>query len=112
MTETRDTTVYIVYVTCPAPAVANEISRTLVDEQLAACVNVVPGLQSVYRWQGQVEVDEELLLLIKTTAARFESLKARVLALHPDELPEILAVRAANGLDGYLQWVKETTEPA
>ncbi|MDT0634983.1 divalent-cation tolerance protein CutA [Spectribacter hydrogenoxidans] len=112
MTETRDTAVYVVYVTCPAPAVASEISRTLVDEHLAACVNVVPGLQSVYHWQGQVEVDEELLLLIKTTADRFESLKARVLTLHPDELPEILAVRAADGLDGYLRWVKETTEPA
>lgn len=101
----------IVYVTCPDPAVGEKIAGKLVRERLAACVNVVPGLRSVYRWQGAIETGDEVLLLIKTTAQRFEALRERVLELHPDTVPEIVATPVVQGLDDYLQWVREETRP-
>lgn len=91
--------------TCPDAASAERIAKALVDEQLAACVNVLPGLRSTYRWQGTVERADELLLLIKTTRAVWPALQARLLELHPYELPELLAVEPADGLPAYLQWV-------
>ena len=91
--------------TCPDAASAERIAKALVDEQLAACVNVLPGLRSTYRWQGAVERADELLLLIKTTRAAWPALQARLLELHPYELPELLAVEPVDGLPAYLQWV-------
>lgn len=99
----------IAYVTCPDPGTGETIADKLVDERLAACVNVVPGLRSVYRWRGSIEIDEEVLLLAKTTAARFEALRERVSELHPDEVPEIVATPVVQGLDSYLQWVRDET---
>lgn len=99
----------IAYVTCPDAGTGETIAGELVAGHLAACVNVVPGLRSVYRWQGKVEVDDEVLLLIKTTAARFEALRERVRELHPDEVPEIVAAPVVQGLDAYLQWVRDET---
>lgn len=99
----------IVYVTCPDPETGETLAGKLVAEHLAACVNVVPGLRSVYRWQGKTEVDDEVLLLIKTAAARFDALRDRVLELHPDEVPEIVAAPVVQGLDTYLQWVRDET---
>lgn len=99
----------IVYVTCPDPQTGENIAGRLVDERLAACVNVVPGLRSIYRWRGSIEVDDEVLLLIKTTAARFDSLRERVRELHPDEVPEIVATPVVQGFDDYLQWVHDET---
>ena len=95
--------------TCPDPQTADVLARALVDERLAACVNVLPGVVSTYRWQGAVERDEEVLLLIKTTADRQDALVARLQALHPYELPEALAVEAVGGLAAYLAWVAEQT---
>lgn len=91
--------------TCPDAASAERIAEALVGEQLAACVNVFPGLRSTYRWQGAVERADELLLLIKTIRAAWPALQARLLELHPYELPELLAVEPADGLPAYLQWV-------
>ncbi|MCO5055142.1 divalent-cation tolerance protein CutA [Thermomonas sp.] len=91
--------------TCPDAASAERIAEALVGEQLAACVNVLPGLRSTYRWQGAVERADELLLLIKTIRAAWPALQARLLELHPYELPELLAVEPADGLPAYLQWV-------
>lgn len=96
--------VLIVHCTCP-PAHADTLARTLVDAQVAACVSALPGVRSTYRWQGQVCQDDEVLLLIKTTAARFEALRETLLAHHPYELPEILAVPVAAGHAAYLDWV-------
>lgn len=101
----------IVYVTCPDPGTGEDIAGRLVAEHLAACVNVVPGLRSVYRWRGKIEVDDEVLLLIKTAVARFEALRERVRELHPDEVPEIVAVPVTQGLESYLQWVRDETRP-
>ncbi|MCC7097672.1 MAG: divalent-cation tolerance protein CutA [Thermomonas sp.] len=96
--------------TCPDAASGERIAEALVDEQLAACVNVLPGLRSTYRWQGAVERADELLLLIKTTRAAWPALQARLLELHPYELPELLAVKPADGLPAYLQWVADAVQ--
>lgn len=95
--------------TCPDPTCADAIATALVDERLAACVSQLPGLRSVYRWDDKVERAEEVLLLIKTTGDRLPALTARVQALHPYELPELIAVEATGGLAPYLAWVAEQT---
>ncbi|MFC7301988.1 divalent-cation tolerance protein CutA [Cognatiluteimonas weifangensis] len=101
--------VLVCFCTCPDPASAQRLAEALVDERLAACVNQVPGLRSVYRWRGALERADEVLLLIKTTRERLPGLQARVLALHPHELPELVAVEVAGGLAAYLDWVAEGT---
>ena len=96
--------------TCPDAASAERIAVALVEEQLAACVNLIPGLRSVYRWQGVIERADEHLLLIKTTTGIYPALQARLLELHPYELPELLAVKPADGLLAYLQWVADAVQ--
>lgn len=104
--------VLVCYCTCPDPATADRIANTLVAEHLAACVNVLPGVRSVYRWQGAVEHADEVLLVIKTAADRLEALTARITSLHPAELPELIAVEAVGGLPAYLSWVANQTRGA
>ena len=99
----------IAFCTCPDADTATRIADALVGERLAACVNVLPAVQSVYRWQGAVERADELLLVIKTRAGRLPALSARIQSLHPHELPEVLAVEVAGGLPAYLQWVVAET---
>lgn len=100
-------TVLLCFCTCPDRPVADRLAETLVGEGLAACVNVVPGLHSVYRWQGTIERSDETLLLVKTTQAGLPALSERIVELHPYELPEIVAVEVAGGLSAYLDWVAE-----
>lgn len=102
----------LVYSTVPDADTANRIARTLVDEGLAACVSVLPGITSTYRWQDAIHVDAELLLMAKTTRERHDALAARLLELHPYELPEIIAVEAAAGHAPYLAWVARQTQLA
>lgn len=102
--------VLLCYCTCPDAASALRIAETLVGEKLAACVNRIPGIQSTYRWQGNVITDAEELLLIKTTAARFDALKERLLAMHPYDLPELMAVPVERGHEAYLDWVRSAGE--
>ena len=99
----------ICFCTCPDPDTAERIATALVDERLAACVNVLPGVRSVYRWQDAVERADEVLLLVKTVPDQFQRLKARLLALHPYELPEVLAVETDFGHPDYLLWVAAQT---
>lgn len=101
--------VFLILSTCPDADTAQRLARTLVEERLAACVSVLPGLVSTYRWQGQVEQAAEVQLLAKTTTDRRETLMARLAELHPYELPEILAVETAAGLPAYLDWVAAET---
>jgi periplasmic divalent cation tolerance protein len=101
----------ICFCTCPDPATAERIAGTLVAERLAACVNVLPGLRSVYRWKGAVERADEVLLLIKTRPDRYPALQDRVQELHPYELPELVAVETDSGLPAYLRWVVDETRP-
>jgi periplasmic divalent cation tolerance protein len=103
--------VLLAYSTCPDAASAETLAQALVDERLAACVNQVPGLRSTYRWQGQVEHADEVLLLIKTTADRLDAMTARLRELHPYELPELIAVEVRAGLPAYLDWVGMATAP-
>ena len=100
-------TVLLCYCTCPDAASAQMLAEALVGERLAACVNRIPAIASTYRWQGKVVTEHEELLLIKTTTAQFPALKQRLLALHPYELPELIAVPVAEGHGAYLDWVRD-----
>jgi periplasmic divalent cation tolerance protein len=100
--------VLVVLVTCP-PDKAEAIAQGLVEDRVAACVNVVPALRSVYRWKDGVQKDEEALLLVKTTRDRFDALKQAVLARHPYELPEVIAIPVDRGHAPYIDWVVEST---
>jgi periplasmic divalent cation tolerance protein len=103
------TDVLLVLVTTPSPEKAVEIARALVEERLAACGNVVPGLRSVFRWEGKVQEEGEALLLLKTTRARFEALRERVLSLHPYQVPEVIALPVDAGSAPYLAWIEAET---
>jgi periplasmic divalent cation tolerance protein len=94
-----------------APPDAERIARALVEERLAACVNVVPGVVSVYRWKGAVERENELMLVIKTMAAQLDALKARLVELHPYELPEVVVIPIGGGHAPYLAWLAEQVSP-
>lgn len=101
-------TALLVYSACPTADAARRIADVLVAERLAACVSVLPGMVSTYRWQGAVERADEVLLIAKTVAARREALQARLVELHPYELPEVIAVEAA-ALPAYLEWIVRET---
>ena len=101
-----------VVVLCTVPKDDSErIARTVVDERLCACVNVVPGLQSFFRWEGKVDTAEEQLLVVKTTADALELLQERLVALHPYDVPEVIALPIAAGLPAYLRWVVDSVQP-
>jgi periplasmic divalent cation tolerance protein len=99
----------VVLVTCPDRQAGETIGRILVEEHLAACTNVIPGVTSIYRWQGKVCRDREVLLLIKTRRSRFAALAGRVRELHSYAVPEIVAVPVAAGSPPYLAWVLDAT---
>ena len=97
----------VVYVTVGSPEEGDRLARALVEERLAACVNRIRPVQSVYRWQGKVEQSEEELLIIKTNERLFERLKKRVEELHSYSVPEIIALPILKGNESYLQWLSE-----
>ncbi len=99
------TDVRVVLVTAPDVAVAERMVRALVEEGLAACGNVVPGVRSIFRWQGEIRAESEVLVILKTTAGDAGRLTARVAALHPYDVPEVLALPVASGHEPYLAWV-------
>jgi len=92
--------------TCPDTRVADTIATALVEERLAACVNILPGAHSVYEWQGKVEKEQESVLLIKSREDRLNALEVRLLELHPYELPELIVVPLVGGLAPYLSWIE------
>ncbi len=87
---------------------AERLAEELVGRRLAACVNVLPGVRSIYRWKGAIEREEERLLLVKTRADRFEALREAILSLHPYEVPEVVAVPIEAGSAAYLRWLDES----
>jgi periplasmic divalent cation tolerance protein len=107
MSESSADPLLLCYCACPDQDSANRIAQALVTERLAACVSRLDGMASVYRWEGAVVSASEALLLIKTSAARFEAMKARVLALHPYEVPELLAVPVSASHAAYAAWVRQ-----
>jgi periplasmic divalent cation tolerance protein len=99
---------FIVLTTWPATSDAGAFARTLVDERLAACVNVLPQMQSTYRWKEAIESEAERQVVIKTTESRLAALEARIRDLHPYEVPEFLVVRAERGNEAYAAWVEDS----
>ena len=99
----------VVYVTAPAEE-ALQMARTLVEERLVACVNIVPGLRSIYWWQGKVEDEPEVLCIMKTQTSLFEALRDRVRELHSYEVEEIIALPIVAGNPPYLDWIKDNTK--
>jgi periplasmic divalent cation tolerance protein len=106
------TDLQIVLCTTPDRETAELIAGTLVSEQLAACVNILPGVTSMYRWHGTIEQNEELLLIIKTSRSVWPMLVAQIQALHPYELPEIVAVPIKTGEAEYIQWLENSIPSA
>ena len=101
----------LVFTTFPDAAKAREATRVLVGEGLVACGNLLPGVTSIYLWQGERQESEEVLALFKTGRASYPALETRLKALHPYEVPEIIAVELAAGLPAYLEWVAAGTRP-
>ena len=101
----------IVFVMAGNEAEASTIARTLVEEQLAACVNVIAPVRSIYRWRGAIEESNECLLLIKTSACHYTKLERRIKQLHSYEVPEIVAVPLVQGSKDYLKWIADSTKP-
>ncbi|MBI4343527.1 MAG: divalent-cation tolerance protein CutA [Candidatus Omnitrophica bacterium] len=101
--------VLLVLVTCPTPAVARRLARALLRQRLAACVNILPGVRSLFWWRGKVDQGKEVLLLIKTVRAHFPALRRRILSLHPYEVPEVIAFKIQAGHLPYLAWVASET---
>jgi periplasmic divalent cation tolerance protein len=94
--------------TAPSADKAAELARALVGEGLAACVNIVPGVRSIYAWKGEIVDDAEVLCVMKTRADRVEALRARLVALHPYEVPELVVLDVAGGHEPYLSWVESS----
>ncbi|GIL38615.1 divalent-cation tolerance protein CutA [Roseiterribacter gracilis] len=105
------TAAIFVYVTAPDLAAAEHIGTAIVEEGLAACANLLPGMRSIYRWKGAVERAEEIVLLLKTTPSRFDALEARVRDLHPYETPCVVALPISHGSAPYLDWIVDETSP-
>jgi periplasmic divalent cation tolerance protein len=96
----------LVISTCAAEADAERLARALLDARLAACVNLVPGVRSLYRWKGEIESEAEFMLIIKTSRDLFPALRAEIEKLHPYELPELLALPVLAGAENYLSWLQ------
>jgi periplasmic divalent cation tolerance protein len=104
-----DTSCCVVLNTCPDERTAGTIARALVEAKLAACVNIVPGLRSIYHWEERLQEGTEVLLLIKTTAERYPQVEEFIRARHPYSLAEIVSVPITRGLPGYLEWIAAST---
>jgi len=100
----------VVLITASSPQEGEAIAQALVEKELAACVNVVPGVTSLYRWQGELQKEGEVLLVVKTRRALFDRLAARVRELHSYQVPEIIALPVAVGDEDYLSWLDEATQ--
>ena len=101
----------LVLTTFPADGDAEGLARALVDERLAACVNILPPMRSIYTWKGAIELASERQLLIKTATHRVKDLETRLKALHPYDLPEFLVISVLEGSSDYLSWVADSTRP-
>jgi periplasmic divalent cation tolerance protein len=98
----------VIFVTAPNQEEAMSLAEACVCERLVACVNLIPAIESVYRWEGKVAKDSEVLLIMKTTAERFEDLARRVQELHSYETPEIIALKIEQGSNAYLEWLSQS----
>ena len=100
----------VVYCTCPDADVAGTLARGLVEGHFAACVNILPEIRSIYRWQGEVQDDTECLMMIKTTRVAMKEVQRWLIEQHPYDEPEVIAVPVSEGSPGYLDWVAAETQ--
>ncbi len=100
----------MVFCTCPSQNIALEIARKIVEDKLAACASIIPGLTSIYTWEGKTETSSEVLLLLKTTEQSYPQLEKTLIHLHPYECPEVIGVPIEHGHKGYLQWLKNSVD--
>lgn len=98
-------TIEIIFCTCPDKDTAKKLARLLVEKKLAACVNILPGITSVYAWEGKIESVQEHLLLIKSSKDKYQAIETTLYDHHPYEIPEIIAVPVQRGLSEYLDWI-------
>jgi len=101
----------VVFVTAPTVAEAETIATALVETGLAACVNVLPGVRSVYRWEGALQHDDEVLMIIKSKGSVFADLEKKVLELHSYDVPEVIAVDLTDASAGYLSFLRDSLNP-
>ncbi|MEK7850734.1 MAG: divalent-cation tolerance protein CutA [Deltaproteobacteria bacterium] len=99
----------VVLITVSSPEEGEKIAKALLEKRVAACVNIIPGIRSIYRWQGKICDDRELLLMAKTTGVLFERVEKEVKSLHSYKVPEIIALPIIEGSDDYLSWIDENT---
>lgn len=99
----------VIFNTCPDEKVAEQLASKLVESKLAACINILPGITSVYSWKGKIEKDREVLLLIKTRKESYVQVEAMIKEFHPYELPEVISVSVDQALPSYLSWINENT---
>ena len=112
MTGPIGTAVRVVLTTAPTVEVARELGSAVVEERLAACANVLPGVTSIYRWKGEVKREGEVLVILKTTAGAVEQLRARIVELHPYDVPEVVVLSVEAGHEPYLAWVRAEVDSA
>ena len=98
----------IVFCTCSNHTEASQLAHSIVTDEVAACVNIVPAIESVYRWEGKIEMSQEILLIIKTTRERFPALRDSIVRLHSYDIPEVIAVPVEDGSEKYLAWLGAT----
>jgi len=101
----------VVFITAPNKEEAARLADMLVEKRLAGCVQILPGVESVYRWQGQIEREEEVLLIAKTLSEKFDELSREVMVLHSYETPEIIALPIVSGSGPYLEWLRASVNP-
>lgn len=106
MTDTTDAPVAVVLTTAPDVSVAEALVTQLVEERLIACANIIPGVRSIYRWEGEVRTEDEVMVVLKTTMAVVDALRDRIISLHPYDLPEVLAITDVSGSDAYTDWIR------
>ena len=112
MTGPTGTAVRVVLTTAPTVEVARDLGSAVVGERLAACANVLPGVTSIYRWEGEVKREGEALVILKTTAGAVERLRARIVELHPYDVPEVVVLNVESGHEPYLAWVRAEVDSA
>lgn len=99
----------IIFCTCPDQTTGETIAHFLIEQRLAACVNILPGLTSIYRWQDQIETAVEHLLIIKSTQEQYPAIEQAITSHHPYDVPEIIALPIVQGLPSYLDWLRDNT---
>jgi periplasmic divalent cation tolerance protein len=110
MTDPHEATLTVVLTTMPEAALAEELAKKLVQERMVACVNILPGVVSIYRWEGEIRHESEVLMIAKTTSEVLPRLRARIVELHPYDVPEVLELSDVASSDAYAGWVCEEVE--